>query len=187
MQSRKAENLPKDVERYVEEGKAQGLPENQAWAVAWSRYCKYKNPGSPHCQKSPSQYFPGRKAFDSLESTAARVAIRHMAATAVGSKLPTRDRQKINAALIRAGMDGNTRFQSPGMGLAKINEVLQVFGVEWGETINSWALNQPKGKLSVDLASQTSDPFSPVQIENTALAFHWDTLESGVEIIAYLG
>jgi len=149
--------------------------------------CKYKNPGSPHCQKSPGQYFPGRKAFDSVESVAARVAIRHMAATAVGSKLPTRDRQKINASLIRAGMDGNTRFRSPGMGLAKINEVLQVFGVEWGETINSWALNQPKGKLSIDLASQTSDPFSPVQIENTALSFHWDTLESGVEIIAYLG
>ena len=57
-----AENLPPDVERYVEEGKAQGLDEGEAWAVAWSRYCKYKNPGSEHCQKSPGEYFPGRKA-----------------------------------------------------------------------------------------------------------------------------
>ena len=57
-------NLPKDVERYVEEHKAQGQPEGIAWALAWSRYCKYKNPGSKHCQKEPSEYFKGRKAFE---------------------------------------------------------------------------------------------------------------------------
>jgi hypothetical protein len=188
MQFRQAEDLPKDVERYVEEGKAQGLPENQAWAVAWSRYCKYKNPGSDHCQKSPSEYFPGRKASNSVESTAARVAIRHLAAVAAGSKILPKDRQKINAALIRAGLDGNTRFQSPGMALAKVNEILQVFGIEWDEVINAHSVSRPKGNLRVDLATSTpGDPFSPVSVTNTTLAFFWDTLETGIEAIAYLG
>ena len=56
--------IPADVERYVEEGKAQGMDEKKAWAVAWSRYCKYKNPGSSHCKKSPNEYFAGRKASE---------------------------------------------------------------------------------------------------------------------------
>lgn len=60
--ARTAKDLPKNVERYVQEGKDQGLDEGEAWAVAWSRYCKYKEPGSPHCKKdSPSDYFPGKK------------------------------------------------------------------------------------------------------------------------------
>lgn len=57
-----AVNLPADVERYVEEGTDAGMPEDKAWAVAWSRYCKYKNPESEHCQMNKSEYFPGRKA-----------------------------------------------------------------------------------------------------------------------------
>lgn len=57
-----AVDLPADVERYVEEGTDAGMPEDKAWAVAWSRYCKYKNPESEHCQMNKSEYFPGRKA-----------------------------------------------------------------------------------------------------------------------------
>lgn len=57
-----AKNLPPDVERYVQEGKDSGMDESKAWAIAWSRYCKYKNPGSDHCQMDPSEYFPGRKS-----------------------------------------------------------------------------------------------------------------------------
>lgn len=56
------ENLPPDVERYVDEGKAQGLDEGAAWAVAWSRWCKYKSPGDAHCSQGPDGYFQGRKA-----------------------------------------------------------------------------------------------------------------------------
>ena len=57
-------NLPKDVERYVEEGKEQGMDESKAWAIAWSRYCQYKNPNSDHCKQD--DYFPNRdkKASD---------------------------------------------------------------------------------------------------------------------------
>jgi hypothetical protein len=61
-QFKTAKNLPADVERYVQEGKDSGMDEGQAWAIAWSRFCKYKNPGSDHCKKDPSEYFSGRKA-----------------------------------------------------------------------------------------------------------------------------
>jgi hypothetical protein len=56
-------SIPADVERYVEETRESNpdYDEGQVWAVAWSRYCKYKNPGSDHCKKPTSEYFPGRK------------------------------------------------------------------------------------------------------------------------------
>lgn len=56
---RTAKDVPPEVERYVDEGTAGGMPEDKAWAVAWSRYCEYKDPGSDHCQQD--EYFPGKK------------------------------------------------------------------------------------------------------------------------------
>jgi hypothetical protein len=58
---RRAKNLPPSVERYVQEGMDAGMDESKAWAIAWSRYCRYKNPNSPHCKKdSPKDYFSER-------------------------------------------------------------------------------------------------------------------------------
>ena len=54
-----AKDIPSDVERYVKEHKEQGNDEAKAWALAWSRYCEYKNPSSEHCKKD--EYFEGRK------------------------------------------------------------------------------------------------------------------------------
>ena len=55
-------SIPADVERYVEETRESNpdYDDAQVWAVAWSRYCKYKNPGSDHCKKPTSEYFPGK-------------------------------------------------------------------------------------------------------------------------------
>ena len=61
-------DIPKTVKRYVEEHKEQGADEAKAWALAWSRYCKYKNPGSPRCKQD--DYFAGR--------TAMRVAYKYL-------------------------------------------------------------------------------------------------------------
>ena len=63
-------DIPKTVKRYVEEHKEQGADESKAWALAWSRYCKYKYPDSPHCKKDPDEYFSGR------DSSSNRVASR---------------------------------------------------------------------------------------------------------------
>jgi hypothetical protein len=76
---KQSKNLPKNVERYVQEGKDQGLDEGEAWAVAWSRYCKWKEPGSPHCKKnSPKDYLQnqGKKQASNLPSTRTRSAAR---------------------------------------------------------------------------------------------------------------
>jgi hypothetical protein len=56
-------NLPKDVERYVQEGLKAGMAEDKAWAIAWSRWCKYKRPGDEHCKKGPEGYFTGKTAM----------------------------------------------------------------------------------------------------------------------------
>lgn len=53
--------MPADVDRYVKEmqDKDPSMPDDKAWAIAWSRYCEYKNPNSEHCNQD--SYFPGRK------------------------------------------------------------------------------------------------------------------------------
>ena len=62
--SKTARDVPKDVERYLKEVKEKNsdYSDKQAWATAWSIYCKNKNPGSSHCKKETSEYFPGKKA-----------------------------------------------------------------------------------------------------------------------------
>lgn len=51
---------PDDVRRYFLEAKESNpeYSDEQAWAVAWSRYCKYKEPSSPHCRKGRAEYLP---------------------------------------------------------------------------------------------------------------------------------
>ena len=120
-----------------------------------------------------------------LEALSRRVATRY--AASAESTISNPIRQKVNADLVRAGMDGNQRFRSAGTALAVISKVLGKYAIEWDEVLNSFGLSQEKGRASIDLAFQTDDPFTPVSIRNTALAFHWDTLESGVEVVAYLG
>lgn len=91
-------------------------------------------------------------------------------------------------ALVDVGMDGNGRFHRTGEALSKISKVLSDFGIEWDEVLPTFLLSQPKGAIMVHLAwSNEEDPFSPTPIDNTALTFHWDTLGTGIEVIAYLG
>ncbi len=65
--SRFAKSIPADVERYVDEGKTQGMDEGEAWAVAWSRFCKYTSPGDDHCSGGPEDYLQGRSAAPKVE------------------------------------------------------------------------------------------------------------------------
>lgn len=72
-----AEDLPGPVEDYVKEVQDANpdYSEGQAWATAWSIYCKYKNPGSDHCQKSPSEYF--KAASQKLSGLSKRAGHSH--------------------------------------------------------------------------------------------------------------
>ena len=65
--NRFAKSIPADVERYVDEGKEQGMDEGKAWAVAWSRWCKYTSPGDEHCSGGPGDYLQGKSAGARVE------------------------------------------------------------------------------------------------------------------------
>lgn len=56
--------MPSPVDKYFEQVKEQNpsYSDEQAWATAWSIYCKHKNPGSDHCHKPPSEYLKGKNA-----------------------------------------------------------------------------------------------------------------------------
>jgi len=55
--------IPKAVERYYNDVKAgnPGYSDSQAWATAWSIYCKHKRPGSPHCRRPSETYMANPK------------------------------------------------------------------------------------------------------------------------------
>jgi len=69
--------MPAPVDRYYDEIKESNpeYSEEQAWATAWSIYCKHKNPGSEHCSKPPGEYLKGREA-----GRIVRVASRYLEA-----------------------------------------------------------------------------------------------------------
>jgi hypothetical protein len=115
-----------------------------------------------------------------------RVAARYL--SAANARLTPKAKSATNAALIRAGMDGNGRFESPGKALGKASEVLAANGLEWGEVINSLPLRQPKGRMNIGIAmSNPDDPFSPTDISSSALAIQWYQLDGGAyEVVAYL-
>ena len=95
-------------------------------------------------------------------------------------------RRKVNLALIRAGMDGNARFRSAGHVLSEIVDVLEKFGLELEDTVHTFRLTQAKGRVSFEM-NLVKDPLAPVPIRNSSLALHWDTLDTGIEAVAYLG
>jgi hypothetical protein len=59
------ESIPEEVESYYEEviDDNPDYSESQAWATAWSIYCKHKNPDSPHCRKDCDEYFQNAKIW----------------------------------------------------------------------------------------------------------------------------
>lgn len=51
-------NIPDRVEELADSIRAKqpGVSDEYAYRVAWSIYCKYSEPGSPHCSRPPSGY-----------------------------------------------------------------------------------------------------------------------------------
>jgi hypothetical protein len=75
--TRNSERAERNVPKYVKElaekiEKEEDKEPDYAFPVAWSVYCKYKKPDSPHCKKNKSEYFPSRKA------SVQRIARRYM-------------------------------------------------------------------------------------------------------------
>jgi len=94
--------MPSPVDDYFKKVKKDNpsYSDSQAWATAWSIYCKHKNPGSEHCKKETSEYFKGKNAMDDIalrvaaqssvpSEMANRVASRHMHALQMGTGTET--------------------------------------------------------------------------------------------------
>jgi hypothetical protein len=59
----KSKSAPKKVDKYFDEVKKSNpdYSDEQAWATAWSIFCKHVEPGSDHCKKPTSEYLKGQK------------------------------------------------------------------------------------------------------------------------------
>jgi hypothetical protein len=82
--------MPSPVDKYHEQVKKDNpsYSDEQAWATAWSIYCKHKNPGSPHCNRPPSEYLKGKEASDLVRDFEDALIIERVAAAAVESNSP---------------------------------------------------------------------------------------------------
>lgn len=69
--------MPRKVEELVRRISKQNptYSEAQAWATAWSVYCRNINPGSRHCRRPPSEYFAGDDQYVRVPA-AVQVAVR---------------------------------------------------------------------------------------------------------------
>ena len=103
-------------------------------------------------------------------------------------KLAPAMRAKVNAALLKAGLDGNGRFAKAERGYAKALDVLQRFGIELGEVVNAGRFRRDADTLNVDISfSNPDDAFSPADITNSMLAIQYTKLRSNsFEVVAYL-
>lgn len=115
-----------------------------------------------------------------------RVARRAVAAR--GVRLNDKIRRKVNRELVQAGLDGNGRFEKPGLALAKAGGVLMDNGIEFDEAVHASRLMGDEGHITIDLAmSNKEDPYSPAQIANSMLAMTWHKHgEYKYEAVAYL-
>lgn len=116
------------------------------------------------------------------------LAAQLLEATVKADKISSSEASKVNAALDRKGFGGKVRFRSVGEALNVAAGVLSKFELEWGQINSAHLFQADAGHQSIQLARQTSDPFSPVEIANRALGFQWSKLGEGrYEVIAYLG
>jgi len=143
-----AVDLPADVERYVEEIKA-GNPDYddaQAWATAWSIYCKYKNPNSEHCQMPTSEYFKAASELEAAwgetmadEATVADWEEGHVMFPAVsGPNTPPSDEWGSDTPDGGGNISKRARVLSRQESLARMNELEKKLGKdtkEWYDTV----------------------------------------------------
>jgi hypothetical protein len=101
--------------------------------------------------------------------------------------LPSGERSKINAALSKAGLDGNGKFGSIAAGMNTVAGVLDDFNIEQSELFSA-PMNDQSGRTNLRLSrSNKADPFSPSEFTNTMLVFTWYKRESGnYECVAYV-
>lgn len=123
-----------------------------------------------------------------LAREVAQVSLEIKSAAAQSVRVNSALRSKVNRELVRAKLDGNGRFEKPGLALAAAGNVLADNGIEFDEAIHASRLMGDEGRITVDLAfTNQQDVFSPIQISNSMLAMTWYKHdEYKYEAVAYL-
>lgn len=120
---------------------------------------------------------------------ASDVAKAYAAKLAASSKLSDRKRADINNALVKAGLDGNGRFNKPEAAYSRALDVLADYGIELDTVVSSHLFkNRPTVVIPIRVAfSNPDDPFSPVSISNSMLYFQSTELRPGAfEAVVYM-
>jgi hypothetical protein len=101
-------------------------------------------------------------------------------------RLDPSTRLKANKALVKAGLDGNGRFDSVGQAMNAAWKGLSDFNLEPGSEVPY--IGGERGTFSISLRwSNKDDPFSPRDIGNSVLYVQWYKLSpEKFEIVAYL-
>lgn len=124
--------MPSPVDKYFKEIKKDNpsYSDEQAWATAWSVFCKYKNPGSPSCHKPTDEYLKKEAAAQPILGfynalLIQRVASKYMEAMALPEDLESR--------LVEWRRNKDHFLNSVANELAGIDDLLHDFsGIERG-------------------------------------------------------
>jgi hypothetical protein len=120
------------------------------------------------------------------KASVSRIVARFRAKTA--AVLPQGQKQKVNMALMRKGMDGNKPWPRLGQALSEIGAILAANGISH-DTMSSNYFRGKDGtaRLDIDFINE-ADPFSPTPITNSMLVVTYHQFEETDrwEVVAYL-
>lgn len=111
-------------------------------------------------------------------------------ATSVRNKLDKSTKNKIGDEFRKNGLDGNGRFEKPGLGLAKACDILRRFDIILDDIVDGFFLNNKAGTKNYHMGfiANTGNSFDPpTRIENSLLVLSWhEQQEYRYEVLAYL-
>lgn len=118
--------MPSPVDKYYKQIKKENpsYSDEQAWATAWSVFCKYKNPGSPSCHKPTEEYLKKEAAAQPLLEFYNALLIRRVAAKYLEAmSLP----EDVESRLVKWRREKDQVLDSVANELAGVGELLHDF------------------------------------------------------------
>lgn len=128
--------MPSPVDKYFKEVKRDNpeYTDAQAWATAWSIYCKHKAPGSEHCHKDTAEYLKGR----GKQALCERVVSRYLSAATDDEGDWEEALNEVPDLVTSAHeLDGSLRVESDDDDVMDILEGLQALGKELREHLQA--------------------------------------------------
>lgn len=97
-------------------------------------------------------------------------------------------REKANAALEKAGFDGNGRFKTIGQANSKLADVLSNFGLQLADVMSADRFREDSRVQNFGLEFvNPQDSFSPIAFDDSMVHYSYTKLSPDrVEVVAYL-